>query len=292
VCANYRRDGFDFLAITDHGRYYPSLEAIEAYKNIPTGLKIFRGEEVHPPGNHIHIVNFGGSFSVNELFASSNELIEEIEDAERTLPDLGEGVDRHEYASCKLCYDKIRQGGGLAIYAHPHWENDVYHVADTMTLRQFKDNLFDAFEVLGGHEQKYNNLQTAIYNQARAEGCRIPIVGSSDSHGTVNANWYKWTSTIVMANANEVADIRDAVLDLRSAAVETYPGEHYRVYGEYRMVKLAMFLLGDYFPVHDMLCFEEGRLMKEAVLGNKRAIELLEEVSGRTAEYLTRCYNG
>ena len=58
------------------------------------------------------------------------------------------------------------------------------------------------------------------------------------------------------------------------------------------MVKLAMFLLGDYFPVHDMLCFEEGRLMKEAVLGNKRAIELLEEVSGRTAEYLTRCYNG
>ena len=47
MCANYRRDGFDFLAITDHGRYYPSLEAIEAYKNIPTGLKIFRGEEVH-----------------------------------------------------------------------------------------------------------------------------------------------------------------------------------------------------------------------------------------------------
>jgi predicted metal-dependent phosphoesterase TrpH len=41
VCANYRRDGFDFLAITDHRRYFPSLRAIEAYKNIPTGLKIY-----------------------------------------------------------------------------------------------------------------------------------------------------------------------------------------------------------------------------------------------------------
>ena len=63
VCANYRRDGFDFLAITDHGKYFPSLEAIDAYENIPTGMKIFRGEEVHPPGNHIHMVNFGGSLA-------------------------------------------------------------------------------------------------------------------------------------------------------------------------------------------------------------------------------------
>ena len=31
VAANYRRHGYDFTVISDHGRYYPSLDAINAY---------------------------------------------------------------------------------------------------------------------------------------------------------------------------------------------------------------------------------------------------------------------
>ena len=34
VAANYRKAGYDFTVISDHYRYYPSLEAIDAYKNV------------------------------------------------------------------------------------------------------------------------------------------------------------------------------------------------------------------------------------------------------------------
>ena len=49
VAATYRSRGYDFLAITDHHRYYPSLRAIEAFKNIPTEFNLVPGEEVHLP---------------------------------------------------------------------------------------------------------------------------------------------------------------------------------------------------------------------------------------------------
>ena len=34
VCANYRRKGYDFIVVTDHDRYCPSLEAIDFYKDV------------------------------------------------------------------------------------------------------------------------------------------------------------------------------------------------------------------------------------------------------------------
>ena len=72
VAATYRSRGYDFLAITDHHRYYPSLRAIEAFKNIPTEFNLVPGEEVHLPainGFRVdpHTINFGGEYSINSL---------------------------------------------------------------------------------------------------------------------------------------------------------------------------------------------------------------------------------
>ncbi|MEG2076134.1 MAG: hypothetical protein RRY34_06490, partial [Victivallaceae bacterium] len=64
VAARYREAGFDFMAVTDHHRYAPSLEAINFWQNKPIELKLFPGEEVHAPGNPVHIINFGSKFSV------------------------------------------------------------------------------------------------------------------------------------------------------------------------------------------------------------------------------------
>jgi len=69
VAAACRRIGLDFMALTDHSQYQPSLEAQQAFAGVEMDLRIFPGEEVHPPGNPVHLVNFGGRFSVNELFA-------------------------------------------------------------------------------------------------------------------------------------------------------------------------------------------------------------------------------
>lgn len=293
VAANYRRAGFDFMSITDHRKYYPSLEAINAYKDIPTGLKIFKGEEVHAPGNHVHIINFAGEISANEAFEADEEkYMREVSEIESSLPELGAGVDRFVYASCKWVYDKIRQGGGLAIFAHPFWRNDVYNVSEAMTRAQFKNRIFDAFELLNGMPQRTNNLQTAFWQQMRAEGIDVPIVGSSDSHGTINAQWFKWLSTIVFARSASREDICEAVMSHRSVAVEQFEGEYNRAFGDFRYVKYALFLLEDYFPIHDELCVEEGRLMKEAALGSARAAELLGEVCTRADEYYIRCIKG
>ena len=67
-----------------------------------------------------------------------------------------------------------------------------------------------------------------------------------------------------------------------SVALETRPNESPRVYGPLRLVKYTRFLLTHYFPMHDEMCYEEGRLMKEYIRGDKDAIKLLEIMKGRT----------
>ena len=71
VCANYRKKGYDFIVITDHYRYYPSLEAMKAFAEVKPALNILPGEEVHLPQTDVHIVNAGGVFSVNGILESS-----------------------------------------------------------------------------------------------------------------------------------------------------------------------------------------------------------------------------
>ncbi|MBO4933140.1 MAG: PHP domain-containing protein, partial [Clostridia bacterium] len=71
VCANYRKIGYDFIVVTDHNRYYPSLEARNTYKDADITLNILPGEEVHVPLTSVHIVNAGGTFSVNGLIETS-----------------------------------------------------------------------------------------------------------------------------------------------------------------------------------------------------------------------------
>ena len=73
IAARYREAGFDFMALTDHRIYEPSLEVLEYWKDINPDFKIFPGEEVHSPDNPVHIVNFGGKGSVNAIYREDEE---------------------------------------------------------------------------------------------------------------------------------------------------------------------------------------------------------------------------
>ena len=292
VAANYRRSGFDFLAITDHHKWQPSLEAIEAYKNIPIDLKLFFGEEIHPPKNHIHMVNFGGKLSVNKMFKDDFEKYDrEVKEIINRIS-VPSSVNAYEYASCVWCFDKVREGGGMGIFCHPYWIANVYHVGEKMVDFLFENKPFDAFELLGGHEVYSNNLQTAYYNEARAMGMKIPVVGSSDAHGTEDDYWFNWFSTMVFSKDLELESITSAVKELYSVAIECYPGEAFRLYGPYRLVKFAQFLMYEYFPLHNLLCVEEGRLMRDFACGDRKAIDILTLMQGRTAALLEGFYKG
>ncbi len=289
VASTYRKHGFDFIAITDHRRYEPSMRAIHAYEGVKLDFKLYPGEEVHAPNNHIHIVHFGGDYSVNKLYEDNEaKYYEEVAEIQKTLGDLGDD-SAFEYASCLWVYKKIAEAKGLSIFAHPHWLADVYHVRDSMTSTMLANAPFDAFELLGGMSVEENNMQTAFYNQARQNGSHnYGIVGSSDSHGCIQRPYFNQTKTIAFSPSNSRDDIVCAIKNKYSVAVEHITGENYRVYGDYRLVSFALFLLREYFPVHDELCFEEGRAMFDLVKGHPKASQLLSLMYGRTTELLNK----
>ena len=292
TAANYRKNGFDFYALTDHHRYWPSVQCKAYYDTKPVDFRVFNGEEVHSPGNHVHIINFGSRYSINELFEKDPETYDrEVRQILDTLT-VPEGVIGFEYAACLWVFRKIREAGGLAIFAHPHWKNDAYHVADTLSDALFKSGEFDVFELVSGHELHNNNLQIAYYNDMRLRGINIPIVGSSDSHSSeTTQHWFTVLYSIVFSKGLELEDIKEAIMAGYVSAVDKYPGEQARVHSSYRLTLYSRFLLEEYFPLHEELCFEEGLLMKAMFLGDAKAEELLKQLRGQT-EALLKQYWG
>ncbi len=311
VAANYRKHGYDFLAITDHRRYYPSLEAIKAFKDVPTEYTLIPGEEVHLPRvgkdfNDVHIVNFGGNYSVNALvdtcphnkevgtakelrsyngaecpdILSEEEFDSEVNDLAKTL-DIPADVEKFPYACCVWIFNHIKKAGGLGIFAHPYWISNVLQVPETLTDLLLERHPFDAFEVLGG-ERNYeqNGFQTQKYYEDRAKGRNYPIVGSTDSHSSINNENAYVASTIVFARENTREEIVDSVKKFYSVAIDGISKE-FRVVGDLRLSRYASFLLQNFFPLHDDLCYEEGRLMKDYACGDKDAADVLKAINGR-----------
>jgi hypothetical protein len=168
VAADYRRHGYDFTVISDHHRYYPSLEAIDAFKDAPNEMNIVIGEEVHLPDlqpdhiNDIHIVNFGGKYSVNAILKDEHteEFGNDIEkrrfegfpcpdqldedgyraEVDALIPtlDIPEGIEPFTYASCVWVFNHIRKAEGLGIFCHPYWLSNVHQVPENITDAQIE----------------------------------------------------------------------------------------------------------------------------------------------------------
>ena len=324
VSANYRAHGLDFTVISDHEEYYPSLEAIEYYKDLPIGLTIIPGEEVHMPSvdgikPDFHTVNFGGVYSINAL--TEGEAIEEhgtdkkyrslngecpevmpLEEWREMIRSLAarmntpSDINPIQAAICKWIYDEIRKAGGLGIFPHPYWINDVYHVPEVFVDYITENKFFDAFEVLGGENYyEQNGFQTIKYYEDRAKGIRYPIVGSTDSHSSLFHNRNAFIcSTIVFSHENEREALISSIKDFYSVAVDTISKE-FRLVGEKRFVRYGCFLLKEYFPLHDELCFEEGRLMRQYATGTQEekqeAKELLIALNNRLKRHREKYFD-
>ena len=319
VCANYRKRGYDFITITDHNRYFPSLDAIAAYKGVDIPLTILPGEEIHLPGTNVHIVNAGGMFSVNGLLPVKENYLEtngeisrrrfdeniqppdvytmpdfwaEIEEIEQNATADGtfpKTVDSRSYAVCLWIFDKVRKAQGMGVFCHPYWIQDLFQIPEDFTLYMLEKHPFDAFEVLGG-ENYYaqNGLQTALYYEEFKHGRIHPIVGSTDSHNSVSSSRnYDLCSTIVFAKSDKREDILNAVREKYSVAVDTLSKE-YRLVGEYRLQKYGAFLMERYFPIHDQATLLDGELMYQYAIGNASKEEV--ELIGKRAKALREKY--
>lgn len=296
VAANYRRAGYDFMALTDHSRWAPSDNMIRQYEGVPIDIRLFHGEEVHFRKSRIHIVNFGGARSVNEMIIGNEDAYEEQfrREGEALKETLPVEVDATEYAARKWIYEQIHACGGLAIFAHPCWMMNTrqYNVPHNMSEAVLRTGIYDAMELVTGQSVQENNVQQALYHEMRAQGLKIPVVGDSDSHGTENfKRYFAWAQTIVFAKDCEFESLCEGIRSLYSAAIEreATTGE-LRVHGPLRLVRYGNFLLQYYFPHHNDLCLEEGLQMQNYILGEPGAKEALARLHGRTAAYAARFF--
>lgn len=285
TAANYRKAGFDVIAMTEHNIYYSSKD-VEKKLDFMKNYKIMCGEEVHNGyGGLIHMVNIGSRYSVNEIYINEpGRVKKEVEELKKSVK-VPDGLDEREYLYRVWTYNEIKKSGGYAIYPHPFWTvGEHYNVETKMSRAILQNGLCDAFELMGGCTPYENNLQHALYEEMLRGDVNIPIVGSSDSHSSMpGVEWFNETFTILFAHGDDVLGAIDSGY---SVVVEAVKNEHTRIFGDFRMMKYAQFLLENYFARRDELCkasglfverYLEGDDCKDIIISCEDRIEKLEK---------------
>ncbi len=269
--ADYREEGFDFFALTDHNRRYPSVLINELFADVPLGMHMMTGEEVHTPGSALHIVHVGGHKSVSEKYIHDIASYEaEVDAIEKTLTHIPEHY-RRKAAMAKWACDSIHEAGGIAIFAHPFWKPRNYNVSDEFCRILFDMNIFDALELIGGTGSKSNNMHLALWQEQIMKGNLIPIVGSSDSHShDFEAGGFGRLFSVVFSKENSTEAILEAIRGGLCVAGELpyASNSDVRFYGaQLRLVRYAHFLFENYFNETWRLCCGEGILMRRYAEG-------------------------
>lgn len=282
LAGHFREQGYDFFALTDHNRFYPGQEIDETFAGVHMGLTRVLGEEVHAPSISVHVVHVGGKRSVTEFYINNREAYEK--EAEAYIAALPEHIPqdyRERYGKTMWAVDKIHEAGGLAIFPHPYWRPGSTYMDNVdipLTHLLLKSGKFDAYELLGCMGQVGANLSLAMWNDLRAEGIQIPVVGSSDVHsisGDNLGNTFPHLFTICLATANENDAIVKAVKNSRTIPVEATGDEynrHYRCYGTLRQTAYGQFLMKHYFPKLQRLAQGEGVAMRAYAMEEAPAV--------------------
>ena len=306
VAARYRQAGFDFMALTDHRLYEPSVEVMEYWKDLNPDFKLFPGEEVHAPDNPVHIVNFGAKRSVNAMYREVEEKYRrEVAEIIENMPDKEEGKNYFTVAASEWVFRRIQENDGLAVFCHPYWSiASGNYVSEWNNDEIIKRRKFDAYEAIGGFSRwQYhsNNLQVVRYYEELAKGNGFPVVGVSDSHGgdafpfdlnragritndSSDGDLFNWYYTIVLAEECELPFLISNIKKNNSLAVCAPSGERPEVFGSFRGVRYGIFLMREYFPQLRSFCAVEGMLMQHHLAGED-SLEALKLLRGRTAAY-------
>ena len=256
----YRAAGYDFIAVTDHGRFYPSDELQTEMAALTDAFYVMHGEEVHPKGgSYFHIICLDADRHVTAVFEQRPEEAKAgIQHVLDTRPDIHTLPDPYAAAMRIFITSEIRAAGGVAVMAHPFWESgDEYNMQTVEFFHHWRHGDFDALEVLAGCDNtgNGNNLQELLWHDLRAEGLRVPVVGSSDCHiARCLSDWDHFTCQFSIVFAADHADLASAIAAGRSVAVDRQNDKHFRCVGDYRLAKYARFLMAEYYPPYTALC--------------------------------------
>lgn len=278
-----RKLGLDFASITDHRRYAPSLEAIEAAKKIDLDLLLFPGEEIDIGA--AHIVSICASASVIDARGDQenySKLLADVIENRLSKTAMVENLTKEQYAQTKWTVDKIHEFGGYAFLAHPYWISGNKYDHNLPVFNQLlKDKIIDGVEVIGGyfqHEFESNWLSIARYYEEVAKGHKIPVLGNSDTHYREKDDLYGWYWSTVFAKSLSKNDIFDAILNLKSVACERPNNERLVACGPYELVEYTCFLEREFFPLHNHICSMEADIYFDMIMDKDASIEQLNKL--------------
>ena len=281
---NYRTAGYDFLAITDHYISMSAQKAQRIFADAPVDMTLLLGEECHVPTEQIHAVHIGGAESVNAYFRNHPDVAEQemlAIEAELSLPSH---INHRDYAWRVWIARKAREFGGISILAHPHWIwFDTYFMSSAITRQLLADGIYDALDIT----DQEADTTVALWAEMQAQGHRIPVVGCTDSHYTDAGNPHRPARggyTLVFAPDRSEESLLAAIREGRCLAVNA-TGDPARVQGPYRLVKLARFLLDNYYPVYMRLCHTQGVVMSEYPTISAETEQLLRALNQRSEDF-------
>ena len=295
VAAFNRRAGYDLMAVTDHEKYEPSLIARQAMADFGCDMLVCPGEEVHLPENRVHVVNFGGRQSINQLMHDDEEkYYAEVREYEKTIPEKYHPATRYHVASSEWIFDRIRECGGIAMFCHPFWKPLYHHYVGEDVIDLLLDRQkFDVLEVIGGFRLpavESNMLSIARWQEEQSKGKKIPVAGVSDAHGS-DRGLAGWHCTIIFAEELTFESLAAAIRANRSVALQRIPDTYPTVVGPFRLVKFVYFLLREVYPAHDELCRIEGEIMLRGLAGEEKDAALrIAERKGEVQRYMEQCW--
>ena len=255
MAAYCRRLGYDYVVLTDHYQYEPSLRAADVLSPFRSDFLVIPGEEIHSPNNPVHIINLGGCKSVNAWYREDPEAYESsVQRHMKTIQEPMTPHARYATAASMAMFEKIREADGVAILCHPGWIKDhTLQQEQDITDCLFDRRCFDALELIaGGAGETGTQLQVSYYQGKE----HMPVLGSSDAHRTSEGHLTLGNYTIVFAAELSMKAIKSAIRNGYCVAACVN-----KLYGPYRLVLYAYFLLEHVFPQHDRICSLQGKEM-------------------------------
>lgn len=279
MVATCRKLGHDFAIQTDHRAYAASLDAIGAFAKLPTDMKTFPGEEVHSPGNGVHILSLGASESITDWFTQNAEEYNKAVAAEKAkLPDTLPDNLKHPVAASFAVWDKIRACGGIAVFCHPYWRpGGRQYIPAIVSDYLLQTAKFDAMEVLNTDS---SDLGILHYHELRAQGLKIAGIGVTDAHSSKNL---EPAYTLILAETLDFPALAKNIRLRNCAAVDVDPiSKRHTVIGEFRFSRYAIFLISHFYPRQNAICQQEGEQILQALAGEAGALEALKKSQGAT----------
>lgn len=159
----YRNAGYDFLAITDHRRYYRPEKNNDDLLIIP-GMEADRFVD-------------GIGMPVVHIVALGQETENSYTDGQSVIyPDGG------SQEACQDIIDDVRNGGNLAILCHPIWSGNTVEAVKTLQNYQMIEVWNSGSARLWGVDANTYHWDVLLH-----EGRRVWAVASDDSHSVQEA---------------------------------------------------------------------------------------------------------